>query len=163
MPRSRKRLYKPRIFSYREEIARLKKQSQAATVLLSAATLNVGLEGLLRFSMRDLSNTEYKRIFGRFLNDLAPKIDVASAFELIDAALYDDLRIIKDIRNEFAHPDGPTNFRTPKIAKLVRGFKPSSSGTDGFALFNERVKACADKIAALTEARLYAAATSDAR
>jgi hypothetical protein len=145
----------PRIFSYREEIAKLKKQSQAGTVLVSAAALNVALEGLLLGRMRDLSNTEYKRIFGRPLNDLAPKIDVAYAFELIDAALYDDLRIIKDIRNEFAHPEGPVDFRTPKIIELVSRFKSSTSDGNSFALFNERVKTCAEKIEARTQQDLF--------
>jgi hypothetical protein len=145
----------PRIFSYREEIAKLKKQSQAGTVLVSAAALNVALEGLLLGAMRDLSNTEYKRIFGRPLTDLAPKIDVAYAFKLIDTALYDDLRTIKDIRNEFAHPEGPVDFRTPKIVELVGRFKSSPSGQNGFALFNERVKTCAERIAARTEQGLF--------
>jgi hypothetical protein len=145
----------PRIFSYREEIAKLKKQSQAGTVLVSAAALNVALEGLLLGGMRDLSNKEYKRIFGRSLADLAPKIDIAYAFKLIDSALYDDLRIIKDIRNEFAHPEGPVDFRTPKIVELVGRFKPSPSGKNSFALFNDRVKTCAEKVEARSERGLF--------
>jgi hypothetical protein len=103
-------------------------------VLVSAAALNAALEWLLLGRMRNLSDKEYQRIFGRPLSDLAPKIDIAYAFELIGADLYHDLQVIKDIRNRFAHPDGPTNFRTRKIADLVRRFKSLKSGSDGFAL-----------------------------
>jgi len=110
--------------------------------------------------MRGLSNNKAEQIFGshRPLYHLSPKIDIAYAFEVIDEDLYSDLRIIKDIRNKFAHREGPTDFRTPKVMELVRGFKSWTSGSDGYDLFVQRVKDCWSKLDAITQRELYAQA-----
>jgi hypothetical protein len=94
------------------------------TVLVAAAALDGVLRNLLLVVMRGLSNNKAEQIFGshRPLYHLSPKIDIAYAFEVIDEDLYSDLPIIKDIRNKFAHREGPTDFRTPKVMELVRGF-----------------------------------------
>lgn len=82
------------------------------TVLVAAAALDGVLRNLLLVVMRGLSNNKAEQIFGshRPLYHLSPKIDIAYAFEVIDEDLYSDLRIIKDIRNKFAHPEGPYGF-----------------------------------------------------
>jgi len=63
---------------------------------------------LLRPTTPIMSNNKAEQIFGSHgpLYHLSPKI----AFEVIDEDLYSDLRIIKDIRNKFAHPEGPYGF-----------------------------------------------------
>jgi hypothetical protein len=138
-----------------KEIENLKTLSHPGTVLVSAAAIDNALQKLLLCKMRNLSNEEAKRIF-RPLHHFSPKIDIAYAFELIDDDLYNDLRIIKDIRNEFAHPKGWTDFGTPAVAELVRQFKEWNSSCDLFELFNTRVLICLKGIDAKLETALMA-------
>jgi DNA-binding MltR family transcriptional regulator len=145
------------------EIAELRLRSQAGTVLVSAAALDGSLRNLLRLTM-NLSNNKAEQIFGSPLGPLyhfSPKIDIAYAFRVIDEDLYNDLRIIKDIRNKFAHPEGPTDFERPKIKDLLRKFKSWTSTSDKYELFIQRVEHCLSKLDELTQKGLYAQALAD--
>jgi DNA-binding MltR family transcriptional regulator len=139
------------------EIAELKARSQAGTVLVAAAALDGVLRNLLLLVMRGLSNNKAEQIFGSHgpLYHLSPKIEIAYAFKVIDEDVYSDLRIIKDIRNKFAHPEGPTDFRTPKVMELVRGFNSWTSGSDGYDLFVQQVKHCWSQLDAIANRALY--------
>src|SRR5262249_39543436 len=150
-------------FDLGPEIAQLKLRSQPGTVLVSAAALDGGLRNLLLLTM-SLSNNKAEQIFGSPLGPLyhfSPKIDIAYAFKVIDEDLYNDLRIIKDIRNKFAHPEGPTDFHTPKIKDLVRKFKSWTSMSDEYELFIQRVEHCLSKLDELTQKGLYVQALAD--
>jgi DNA-binding MltR family transcriptional regulator len=130
--------------------------SQPGTVLVSAAALDERLRNLL-FKIMDISNNKAEQIFDSPLGPLynfSSKIDIAYAFKVIDEDLYNDLRIIKDIRNKFAHPKGPTDFQTPKIKDFVQKFKSWTSGGDGYELFIQRVEHCLSELDALTNRAL---------
>ena len=132
----------------------LKRLSQSGAVLVSAAALDGGLRNLLLLTM-SLSNNKAEQVFGRGpLYHFSPKIDIAYAFKVIDEDLYNDLRIIKDIRNKFAHPEGPTDFNTPKIKDLVQKFDSWTSMHDEYALFIQRVEHCLSELDALTNRAL---------
>jgi DNA-binding MltR family transcriptional regulator len=139
-------------------IRELSAKSQAGTVLVSAAVIDDHLQKLLLTKMRNLSNNKAERIFNGPLRSFAAKIDVAYAFELIDDELHDDLTIIRDIRNEFAHSVVETNFGSPKIVNLVQRFKRQEASLDAFLLFQRRIKLCADQIEATLNRLMYAAA-----
>jgi len=141
--------------TFEKEIEKLKTLSHSGTVLVSAAAIDNALQQLLLCKMRSLSNNKADRIF-RPLQRFSSKIDIAYAFEVIDDDLYDDLRIIKDIRNEFAHPKGWTDFSTPAITGLMRQFKGWNSSCDPFELFNTRVLNCRKGIEQKFQAALMA-------
>ena len=69
-----------------EMVSQLMRNSQASIALLTLAIVDEWLQKLLLHKMRELSNTVAARIFDGNgpLHDLASKIDVAYAFELID-------------------------------------------------------------------------------
>src|SRR5215468_10670469 len=102
-------------FSFHRDIEQLKALSQPGYVLLAATELDKALRAILLVSMRDISNNKAKDLFAGHgpLYHLSPKIDIAYAFKLIDEDLYNDLRIIKEIRNKFAHPEGRPDFKKP--------------------------------------------------
>jgi DNA-binding MltR family transcriptional regulator len=137
-------------------IRELSEKSQAGTVLVSAALIDEHLQRLLLTKMRSLSNTKAERIFNGPLRSLAAKIDVAYAFELIDDELHDDLTIIRDIRNEFAHSVVETNFGSVKIVELVQRFKRQEALLDVFSFFQRRIKSCAEQIEGKLDTLLYA-------
>jgi hypothetical protein len=150
-------------FDLGREIGELRLRSQAGTVLVSAAALDGSLRNLLLLTM-GLSNNKAEQIFGSPLGPLyhfSPKIDIAYAFKVIDEDLYNDLRIIKDIRNKFAHPEGPTDFETPKIKDLVRKFKSWISTSDEYQFFIDRVEHCLFKLDEFTQRQLYVQALAD--
>ena len=137
------------------EIAQLRLRSQAGTVLVSAAALDGSLRNVLLTTM-NLSDKKAEQMFGSYgpLYHFSPKFEIACAFKVIDDGLYNDLRIIKDIRNTFAHPEGPTDFQTPKIRGLVHKFKSWTSGSDGYALFIHRVEHCKSELDAVADRQL---------
>jgi hypothetical protein len=143
-------------------IAELSTKSQAWTVLVSAAAVDDRLQKLLLGKMRTMSNEHAKRIFNGPLARFGPKIDVAYAFELIDDDLHNDLMVIKDIRNEFAHPvELEMNFGSPYIIELVKRLKGWNTSLDAFSLFQQRIKSCADQIDAKLEQILFDSALSN--
>jgi hypothetical protein len=147
--------------------------SELSTVLVSTAFLDGGLQHLL-FMKMNLSEEEANRIFGRkgCLRDFYAKIEKAYAFELIDGDVRQDLHVIRDIRNEFAHPPmyrsdfayppmHPLSFRSPEILELVQNFKGWNTGvSDAFEFFNTRVRSYLEQIDRQIDQRLFATATA---
>ena len=102
-----------------QKITELTLQSQAGWVLVTAALFADSLERLLLTKMRTLSNKKAKQMFKNGpLRNLAAKIDLAWAFELVDDPVHHDLTVIRDIRNEFAHSITAVNFDSPEVIKL---------------------------------------------
>jgi hypothetical protein len=149
-------------FNLGAEIAQLRLQSQAGTVLVSAAALDGLLRSVLLVVM-NLSNNKAERMFDGPVAPLyhfSPKIEIAYAFKVIDEDLYNDLRIIKDVRNKFADPEGLTDFQTPKITELVRKFKSWTSTSDDYALFFQRVQHCLSELGSVGQRHLTAQSLS---
>ena len=68
----------------------------------------------------------------------------------------DDLRIIKDIRNEFAHTIQTCSFSTEEIVRLCNKFKNRDANLDGYAAYYLKIKASIDKIDARIDQFIFA-------
>lgn len=149
-------------------IADLRRNSEAAMALVMIANVDQWLESLIVRKMRTLSKTVTERIFASFgpLYELAAKIDVAYAFDLIDDEALADLRVLKDIRNAFAHATQNTHFESENIEKLckkISGVKPKAKSRDVFLYAVARnVMVITKRCAEMDEAKALAAALSGA-
>jgi hypothetical protein len=138
-------------------------EPQTEAVLLTTAGLENHLHTLLLAAMRPLSNEKEYRIFTSGpLSRFAAKIAVAYGFGLIDDDLYNDLMVIKEIRNKFAHTLNKLTFGSPDVVELVRKFRGWNTGViDTFDFFKERVVSCVSQIDGEYQRLLYEKATQD--
>jgi hypothetical protein len=91
--------------------------------------------------MRPLSNTFAKKFFGGPLNSFAAKADVAFALKFMEKSTWSDLKVIKDIRNAFAHTSSRLQFSSDGVFELFKRFEPPRpSGVDFQEFFDERAK-----------------------
>ena len=116
----------------------LRARTHPGTALLITGYIDDFLEDLLLHKMRPLSNTIKNRIFKGYgpLESLSAKIDIAYAFNFVDDVTYEDMRVIKDIRNKFAHPTELLNFSSPEIVDLcakLSTFDKAKPATSAFA------------------------------
>jgi DNA-binding MltR family transcriptional regulator len=142
----------------------LNKNAEAGVVLVTIATVDEWLEKLLLAGMREgLSNEVVKRIFGSYgpLYEFASKVDIAYALDLIDMETLDSLRVLKDIRNAFAHTRELLHFESERISKLCQKLPGWKQGTNNRELFDRIAVECLKKIDAATEKLVFAYATSD--
>src|ERR1043165_5148301 len=97
-----------------EIMLELAKNTQAGSALVTTAVLDQALQKLLLAAMRPLSNNVAETILGDYapLYEIAPKTDIAYAFELIDEQTYASLKAVIKIRNKFAHTDKPLSFES---------------------------------------------------
>jgi hypothetical protein len=139
-------------------------EPQTEWVLLNTAVLEKHLLSLLLASMRPLSNEKEDRIFTKGpLSRFAAKIAVAYGFGLIDDDLYNDLVVIRKIRNKFAHTLNKITFSSPDVIELMQKFRGwrNTGVIDAFDFFKERVASCATKIDGEYQQLLYENATRD--
>lgn len=98
--------------------------SQAAMAIYISQLVENILEGSLSSKLTISSNTFDDRLFKGYgpLSTFTAKIDMARALEIVDEETYNTLRILKNIRNEVAHPDVVSlpNFDSPAIIKECR-------------------------------------------
>ena len=87
------------------------------------------------------SNTFKARIFEGYgpLSSFNAKIDIARALEIVDDETYNTLRILKSIRNEFAHPKSMPNFDDAAIVKECRKLPGYADDENCFSLFSDVV------------------------
>lgn len=57
------------------------------------------------------------------LSNLSSRINFAYSIGLINEKLMNDLNVIRNVRNEFAHSFEPIDFKTEKIDKLIKGLQ----------------------------------------
>lgn len=138
----------------------LAKQTQAGNALVVAGLVEDELEKLLLAAGRSLDPDDVNRIFGRMgpLSNFAAKIEIASMFELIDEAVRDDLRIIKSIRNAFAHTTRSVHFETPHIAKQCHKLSSWKEGIDNKECYRERARECVNLIKGKLDTLMFAKA-----
>ncbi len=99
--------------------------SPIVTAILGAATIEIELEVLLRQRFPKADDS----LWGSLVGDNGPfntfdqKIIAAFAFRIFDGATKDNLKIIKSIRNVFAHAKKLVDFDDPLIAAEFRRIK----------------------------------------
>lgn len=91
------------------------------TVIIGTAMIEESLARALQSKMRPISRTLRDRIFDGYgpLSNIAAKIDVAYALDLLPQDMYDDLKTINKMRVRFAHSTKIRNFDDPEIAELT--------------------------------------------
>ncbi|MCK1567483.1 hypothetical protein IVB08_26590 [Bradyrhizobium sp. 173] len=124
-------------------------KGHASEVLLTAAILDQELRGAILQKMRpDLSEKKQERLFEGYgpLAEFAAKIEVAYALGQINEDIYAKLRIIKDIRNKFAHLPRECTFWTGDISELVAKFQCKEKATHP-QIFGMMAEECFDHLA----------------
>ncbi len=141
----------------------LSRHTEAGNALVVAGIVEDWLEKLLLARGRTISNTMAERIFEGMgpLRSFSGKIDVAYLFELIDEDVARDLRVIKDIRNKFAHTTQFVHFQSEHIAKLCQklsNWKPDKANEE---CYRDRALECVNLIKAAVDRLLYASALKE--
>jgi hypothetical protein len=126
------------------------KQTEAGHALIIAGLVDDWLQKLLLTAGRKLPNEEAKNVFTGMgpLASFSGKIEVAYLFSLIDKPVRDDLRLIRRIRNNFAHTSRFVSFKTDHIAKDCRKLSNWKDGMDAQACYREKAFECVDLIKA---------------
>jgi hypothetical protein len=130
----------------------LSRNAEAGTALVTVAVIDEWLLNLLLAAMRQLPRSIAERIFGsnRPLYDIAPKADIAFAFNLIDEQTLNNLRSVKKVRDLFAHTRDLIHFNSPDVIEACQalpGFKKGADCREQFdAVAVEVVKAIDGKI-----------------
>ncbi|MGY8631465.1 hypothetical protein RAD15_03080 [Bradyrhizobium sp. 14AA] len=135
----------------------LARQTEAGNALVTAGLIEDSLEKLLLAAGRQLSNVEATKIFGPMgaLGSFSAKIELAYMFELIDKLARDDLRVIKSIRNNFAHTTRFVSFGADHIAKDCRKLSNWKQGVDNQACYRDAAFDCIKAIKAKLDALMF--------
>ena len=102
----------------------LSHESDRGLILISSSFLDEALELLLRAKFKFINNKP-KKLIDSFFNSDGPlstfnhKIKMAYAMDIISKWEYQDLEIIRKIRNAFAHTFGAASFSSEKVVKLT--------------------------------------------
>ena len=106
-------------------IKKLQARTHAEVVLVSAAMLEEQVRRVLLTRMRKLSGEMHKRLFDGYgpLGSFSGKIDLAFALQAISKEVYDDLTVIRKIRNKFAHSAAEVNLDSAEIQVFFMEFK----------------------------------------
>lgn len=124
------------------------RQTETSLALVAGARLEDWLERALKVNMRELSATVTNRIFAGYgpLSTFAAKIDIAFAIRVIDEAVYNDMRAIKDIRNKFAHSKEILHFASPELATEINRLTTWSQDADRYMVFANCIKSCIEAL-----------------
>ncbi|WP_426608867.1 hypothetical protein [Bradyrhizobium sp. McL0616] len=141
----------------------LNRQTEAGNALVIAGLIEDWLEKLLLTAGRQLSNADASRIFGIGgpLSNFASKIEIAYMFELIDEAHRNDLRIIKSIRNAFAHTTRYVFFDSDHVAKNCRKLSNWEVFRDNQACYREKALECVNAMKVRIDRFMFAKAVQD--
>ncbi len=138
--------------------------AEAGIVLVVAGKLEDMIEKVLLTKGREISNKHAKRIFGGMgpLSSFSGKIEIAYFFGLIDDASFNDLHLIKDIRNRFAHTTNFVFFSTEIITSKCQLLSTWEDGADPQNCFYGRSLDLIAVLAAKMDALMYANALKEA-
>jgi DNA-binding MltR family transcriptional regulator len=128
----------------------------AGNALVVVGKIEDTLEKLLLTKGRPLSNALAKRIFRRgALSSLSDKIEIAYLFELIDETQFQDLLILKDVRNIFAHTSSFIRFGDLMILEKCKQLSTWHAASDARGCFYERSLDCIDILHAKIDALMF--------
>lgn len=141
----------------------LARQTEAGSALVTAGLVEDWLEKLLLAAGRELSNKEAERIFEGMgaLSSFSAKIEIAYLFQLIEKPVRDDLRVIKSIRNNFAHTTRFVNFGTDHIATDCRRLSTWKQGASNQQCYQDTAFDCIKAIKGKLDALMYANALKE--
>ncbi|MBR1196223.1 hypothetical protein JQ634_27790 [Bradyrhizobium sp. AUGA SZCCT0240] len=138
-------------------------KGHAGQALLSAAILDQELRTAILKKMRPkLANKKQERLFDGFgpLSEFAAKIEVAYALGQMDDDTYGKLRIIKEIRDKFAHLPKECTFFSPEIRLLINKFQFKGKATYP-SIFGEMAELCFNRLAEKTAESVEPAPSPD--
>lgn len=97
----------------------LAKHGDVAMVILAASYLEGGLEDVLAHRFVPMDAEDRKKLFdasaGGVLGTLVAKVRIARAFGIIDQVVSDDLLLIANLRNVFAHSMHTISFDDSQV------------------------------------------------
>src|SRR6202171_251112 len=124
-------------------IRALQSRTHAEIGLVGAAIIEEQLLRALLTKMRPLSGEMRKRLFDGYgpLSSFSAKIDLSYALQIINKDQYDDLTVIRRIRNQFAHAMPLVNFDSPQIRAHFKSFNTVQEGeTDYRAIYLRKLQ-----------------------
>ncbi|MCA1399359.1 hypothetical protein [Bradyrhizobium sp. BRP56] len=141
----------------------LARQTEAGSALVTAGLVEDWLEKLLLAAGRELSNKDAERIFQGMgaLSSFSAKIEITYLFHLIEKAVRNDLRVIKSIRNNFAHTTRFVNFGTEHIATDCRRLSTWNQGASNQQCYQDAAFDCIKAIKSKLDALMYANALKE--
>ena len=150
-------------FTKDEMLQILARQTEAGNALVAAGLVEDWLEKLLLAAGRELTNGEAERVFEGMgpLSSFSAKIEIAYMFELIEKPVRDYLRIIKSIRNNFAHTTNFVSFGSDHIAKDCRRLSNWTKGVNNEGCFRDKASECVNLIKAKMDSLVYAKAIAE--
>jgi hypothetical protein len=106
------------IADYQKFVLEYRGESDRAAIVMAGSFVEHYLATYLRHFM--IADEEVEVLFSRALSTFDSRINIAYAFDLIGKAQRDDLRIIKDVRNAFAHSPRSLSLQDPKISAQIK-------------------------------------------
>ncbi|MCP1842168.1 hypothetical protein ACVIHI_004914 [Bradyrhizobium sp. USDA 4524] len=142
----------------------LARQTEAGNALVTAGLVEDWLQKLLLAAGReDLTNDDASRLFDGPMGPLksfSNKIEISYMLNLIDKQTRKELRLIKKIRNNFAHSSRFVSFGTEHIAKDCRELSTWRKGESNEACYRASAVRCINTISAKMDELMYANAIS---
>lgn len=125
-----------------EKIATLGRATDAATVLVAAETLSQELAGLLESKMPNLTSKSKKKLFRGYgpVATFSARTEMAYVFGFIDKELFDDINILRGIRNDFAHATTSIHLESPEIVDQVRKWTGLKTGNGRVQFFHKSLQ-----------------------
>ena len=102
----------------------LQKETDRGVALVGAAFLDDAVRALIRAAFIGESETADRLFeYPRPLHSFAARMDLAYCMGLIGKAMYQDLGLVREIRNRFAHQHHPAAFEDAEIRDLCARFQ----------------------------------------
>jgi DNA-binding MltR family transcriptional regulator len=122
--------------------------SQTTIVLVLNSVVEAAIERGIKSKMRPLSNTQDERLFEGYgpIATFSAKIDIGYALSVFDDKVLADLRVIKEIRNEFAHPERLVHFDDEALPALTTKFSNPPEKMKPIQLYISRIVECLERI-----------------
>jgi DNA-binding MltR family transcriptional regulator len=111
--------------NFQELLAETKLEGDRACALILAANIDNRLRDLLMAFFVEMSNNQKDALFkgNGALSTFSSVTRVAFASGLLSNDEFNDINIIRDIRNLFAHQEQGWSFSTEKVAQLCKSLK----------------------------------------
>src|SRR6202171_4414435 len=118
-------------------IRRVQARTHAEIGIVAAAIIEEKLSEVLLTKMRPLSGEMKKRLFDGYgpLSSFSAKIDLSYALQILNKDQYDDLTVIRRIRNQFGHSMSLVNFDKSEIREHFKRFKTLQAGETDYRAF----------------------------